>query len=46
MSWSECVMDFSAAYQRHMIVQYCSDSGSTNNMTTNVTISIVGEDNS
>ena len=35
MSWSECfgcVMAFSEAYQRHMIVQYCCDSGSTNKL--------------
>ena len=35
MSWSECfvyVMAFSAACQRHMMVQYCCDSGSTLNM--------------
>ena len=32
MSWSECcgcVMTFSAACQRHMMVQYCCGSGST-----------------
>ena len=35
MNWSECcgcVMAFSAAYQRHMIVQYCCGSSSTNNL--------------
>ena len=30
MSRSECVMTFSAACQRHMLVRYCCDSGSTN----------------
>ena len=33
MSWSECcgcVMAFSAAYQWHMMVQYCCDNGSAN----------------
>ena len=33
MSWSECcgcAMAFCAACQRHMMVQYCCDSGSTN----------------
>ena len=32
MSWSECcgyAMAFSAAYQRHFMVQYCCGSGST-----------------
>ena len=35
MSWRECcrcVMAFSAACQRHMMVQYCCDSGSTNKL--------------
>ena len=35
MSWSEycrCVMAFSAACQRHMMVQYCCGSGSTNKL--------------
>ena len=26
--WSECVMAFSTAFQLHMMVQYCCDSGS------------------
>ena len=30
MSWSECATAFSAACQRHMMVQYCCGSGSTN----------------
>ena len=33
MTWSKCcgcVMAFPAACQRHMKVQYCCDSGSTN----------------
>ena len=32
MSWSECVMAFSAARQRHMMVLYCYGSGSTNEL--------------
>ena len=35
MSWSECcgcVMAFSAACQRHMMVQYCCGNGSTNKL--------------
>ena len=35
MRWSECcrcVMVFSAACQRHMMVQYCYGSGSTNKL--------------
>ena len=35
MSWSEfcgCVMNFSDACQRHMMVQYCCGSGSTNKL--------------
>ena len=35
MSWSECcgcAMAFYAAYQWHMMVQYCCDSGSTNKL--------------
>ena len=35
MSWSECcgcAMAFYAACQRHMMVQYCCDSGSTKNL--------------
>ena len=35
MSWSECcrcVMTFSAACQRHMMVQYFCDSGSSNKL--------------
>ena len=32
MSWSECVMAFSAACQCHMMVQYCCDSGITNKL--------------
>ena len=35
MSWSECcggVMAFSAACQRHMMMQYCCGSGSTNKL--------------
>ena len=27
-----CAMDFSAASQRHMMVQYCRGSGSTNKL--------------
>ena len=30
MSWSECVMAFSAACQRHMVVKYCC--GRSNNV--------------
>ena len=30
MSWSEYAMAFYAACQRHMMVQYSCDSGSTN----------------
>ena len=35
MSWSEscgCVMALSAACQRHIMVQYCCGSGSTNKL--------------
>ena len=32
MSWSGCVVDSYAACQRHMMVQYCCDSGSTNKL--------------
>ena len=35
MSWNECcgcVVAFSAACHRYMMVQYCCDSGSTNNL--------------
>ena len=35
MSWSECcgcAMAFYAACQRHMMVQYCCGSGSTNKL--------------
>ena len=35
MNWSECcgcAMAFSAACQRHMMVQYCCGSGSTNKL--------------
>ena len=35
MSWCECcgcVMEFSVACQRHMMVQYCCDSGSKNKL--------------
>ena len=32
MSWSECAMDFYAACQRHMMVQYCCGSGGTNKL--------------
>ena len=35
MSWSEscgCAMAFSAACQRHMMVQYCCGSGSTSKL--------------
>ena len=32
MSWNECAMAFSAAYQRHMMVQYCCGIGSTNKL--------------
>ena len=39
MSWSECcgcAMAFYAASQRHMMVQYCCGSGSTNKIFCNV----------
>ena len=32
MSWSGCAMAFYAACQRHMMVQYCCGSGSTNKL--------------
>ena len=32
MSWSECAMAFYASCHRHMMVQYCCGSGSTNNL--------------
>ena len=32
MSWSECSMDFYAACQWHMMVQYFCGSGSTNKL--------------
>ena len=32
MSWSGCVMAFSEACQRHMMVQYCCGSGNTNKL--------------
>ena len=32
MSWSGCVMAFYAAWQRHMMVQYCCGSGSINKL--------------